>query len=142
MDTLTPAERSERMALVRSKGNRSTELMVEAALRTMNLPRWRKHPSSVRGRPDFYFPRLRLAVFVDGCFWHACPQCGRTPKSRRAFWTAKLDANRRRDQRVRARLRRDGFHVVRIWEHDLRSRRWTARLLRLVRRIESEPCRD
>jgi len=136
MDTLTPLERSRRMALVRSKGNRSTELLVEAGLKGLGLPRWRKHPRNVRGKPDFYFPRLRLVLFVDGCFWHSCPVCGRLPKSRVEFWLTKIDANRRRDIRVRSRLRRDGFHVMRIWEHELKTERWRGRLLKLSNRIE------
>jgi DNA mismatch endonuclease (patch repair protein) len=80
-DSLTKSERSQLMAKVRGTGNRSTEAVVEAALRAERIRGWKKHPEDVPGRPDFYFPRYRLAIFVDGCFWHACPNCGRIPKS-------------------------------------------------------------
>ena len=135
MNTLSSEERSRRMGLVRSRGNKSTELVVEATLATLGLPRWLKHPAFVPGRPDFYFPSLRLAVFIDGCFWHACPSCGRLPKTRTKFWRDKIDSNRRRDRRVRAQLWRDGFHVIRIWEHDLKAARWKDRLVRLSSRV-------
>lgn len=93
------------MAKVRSRGNRSTEGRAEAILLEHGITGWIKHPSDILGSPDFYFPKQRLALFVDGCFWHACPRCGRIPKSRVDFWVAKIDANRRRDNRTRRSLR-------------------------------------
>jgi DNA mismatch endonuclease, patch repair protein len=136
-DTLSKEERSARMAKVRGTGNRSTEGRVEAALKEQGITGWTKHPQDVPGRPDFYFPDQRVALFVDGCFWHACPRCGRIPKSRVEFWRAKIDANRRRDNRTRRRLRRQGYHVVRVWEHELRSLRWIGRLRGYLRRLDS-----
>ena len=136
-DTLSKEERSARMAKVRGTGNRSTEGRVEAALKEHAITGWTKHPQDVSGRPDFYFPDQRVAVFVDGCFWHACPRCGRIPKSRVEFWSAKIDANRRRDNRTRKRLRREGYHVVRVWEHELRSPKWIGRLRGYLRRFGS-----
>lgn|ERR1017187_6549518 len=131
-DSLTKSERSQLMAKVRGTGNRSTEAVVEAALRAERIRGWKKHPEDVPGRPDFYFPRYRLAIFVDGCFWHACPNCGRIPKSNVEFWRTKIDQNRRRDNRVRRRMRRLGFHVVRVWEHEAHAARWIGRLRRIV----------
>lgn len=129
-DTLTKNERSERMRRVGGKGNRSTELLVENLLIANRLGGWVKHPKEILGKPDFYFPRARLAVFVDGCFWHMCPSCARLPKSRRGFWYKKIDENRRRDNRVRRRLRALGYSTIRIWEHDLRKLTWLGRLRR------------
>jgi len=74
----------------------------------------------VHGHPDFVFRRERVAVFVDGCFWHGCPKCYRRPKSNRKFWDAKAARNRARDAEVTRALRRAGWTVVRIWEHALR----------------------
>ena len=71
------------------------------------------------GRPDFVFPAGRVAVFVDGCFWHGCPWHGRVPASNVAFWTKKFEANQRRDRLVTRTLKRLGWRVVRIWEHAL-----------------------
>ena len=70
-------------------------------------------------RPDFVFPKLKLAVFVDGCFWHGCPRLRRMPKNNAAFWRQKLTGNKARDRRVNRALRRAGWAVVRIWECEL-----------------------
>jgi DNA mismatch endonuclease (patch repair protein) len=85
----------------------------------VNITGWRRN-RGVFGRPDFVFPKLKLAVFVDGCFWHACPKHSNVPVQNRAFWKAKLGANRRRDRLVRRTLERRGWRVVRVWEHELR----------------------
>jgi DNA mismatch endonuclease (patch repair protein) len=128
-DSLTKAERSALMARVRWAGNESTERLVETCLRRAGIKGFKKHPANVLGRPDFYFPRYRLAVFVDGCFWHCCPSCGRRiPKSNTTFWKNKIDENRRRDNRIRRKLHRLGYHVVRIWEHDAKRMTWLDRL--------------
>lgn len=83
-----------------------------------------KHPKLIgassrrllRVRPDFLFPKARLAVFVDGCFWHGCPKHATKPKNNRAFWVRKLAGNKVRDKLVNRTLRRAGWRVVRIWE--------------------------
>ncbi|MBI5692843.1 MAG: hypothetical protein HZC55_22420 [Verrucomicrobia bacterium] len=82
-------------------------------------------------RPDFLFPRAKLAVFVDGCFWHGCPLHATWPKQNAAFWRKKLLANRRRDREVNRLLRRAGWRVLRIWEHALTKAHAAARLRRL-----------
>jgi DNA mismatch endonuclease (patch repair protein) len=133
-DSLNEKDRSARMSLVRARGNKSTELLVENMLIANRLNGWVKHPAEIPGTPDFYFPSSRLAVFVDGCFWHMCPRCGRLPKTRKRFWRDKIDENRRRDNRVRRRLRKLGYATLRIWEHELRSHgTW---LFRLRRRLD------
>lgn len=72
---------------------------------------------AVRVRPDLVFTRWRLAVFVDGCFWHRCAEHGRVPKTNTAYWVPKLAANEERDRRVNAALADEGWVVLRIWEH-------------------------
>jgi DNA mismatch endonuclease (patch repair protein) len=117
------------MAKVRSRGNRSTEHVVEMALRRARIRDWSKHRQDVPGKPDFYFQHAKLAVFVDGCFWHGCPVCSRrVPRHRRVFWLSKLTANLKRDARVRRKLRRLGYKTIRIWEHELRNDKWLRRL--------------
>ena len=134
LDSLTPIERSARMGKVRSRANASTEQNVAAALRRAKVSGWRRHVS-VAGRPDFFFASQRLAVFVHGCFWHGCPRCYRPPKGEnRLFWRAKVVENRKRDDRVRRRLRAGGVATMVIWEHELRDPRW---LNRLTRRLSS-----
>lgn len=68
-------------------------------------------------RPDIVFTRRKVAVFVDGCFWHCCPIHGSQPKVNQSYWSPKLSANVERDQRNTAVLERAGWHVIRIWEH-------------------------
>ncbi|CCF86130.1 very short patch repair endonuclease [Nitrolancea hollandica] len=136
VDSLSPDERSERMARVRSTGNRSTEGRVEAALVSSGISGWEKHPRDIPGKPDFFFDRYRLALFIDGCFWHGCPKCQRRmPKARAEFWQAKIEGNRQRDRRVRRKLWSRGYHVMRVWEHDLNRDTWLRRLQAMMRRI-------
>ena len=73
------------------------------------------------GSPDLVFPRCRIAVFLDGCFWHGCPQCKGTPSQSGAFWRKKIETNHARDGRVDAALSSIGWRVIRIWEHDVKS---------------------
>lgn len=106
------------MALVKGRGNKSTELRFVALLRSRRISGWRRH-TSLPGRPDFTFPAEKVAIFVDGCFWHGCKRCYRRPKSNIEFWAGKLRENMNRDRRVDRRLRREGWKVLRIWEHSL-----------------------
>src|SRR6266446_5865362 len=121
MDRVSREVRSRNMAAVRSKGNRSTEVTLGRLLWASGLRGYRKH-WAVDGRPDFAWPSLRVAVFVDGCFWHGCTRHSSMPRSNRPFWAKKLAANKARDRLVNRTLRRAGWRVVRIWEHDLTRR--------------------
>ncbi len=109
------------MAAVKGRGNASTELAFLKALRRKRVSGWRRHASALPGRPDFAFRRQRLAVFLDGCFWHGCPRCYRRPASHRAYWDQKLRRNMRRDRLRLAALRRLGWRIMRLWEHQIRS---------------------
>jgi len=109
------------MRAVRGSGNRTTELRFRFALVGAGLQGWTMHNRAVRGNPDFLFPMAKLVVFVDGCFWHGCPECGHVPTTRRPFWKAKIARNRQRDRNVTRHLRARGFTVLRFWEHDLRD---------------------
>jgi len=91
-------------------------------------------PRLLRVRTDFVFPKLRLAVFVDGCFWHGCPQHATQPRNNAAFWRRKFAANQSRDRLVTRTLRKDGWRVLRIWEHEL-ARKREARLVVRLRRF-------
>lgn len=107
------------MAAIRSRGNSSTEWRLRGALVRAGIRGWRMHTAELYGRPDFVFDRERLAVFVDGCYWHSCPDCGRPPLSNLNYWTGKLQRNIDRDQAVSKKLRHAGWRVLRIWEHEL-----------------------
>jgi DNA mismatch endonuclease (patch repair protein) len=79
------------------------------------------HPKQVPGKPDFFFASTRIAVFVDGCFWHGCSRCGHVPGKNRPFWAAKLTRNQERDRETERRLADAGIRVLRFWEHYLKD---------------------
>lgn len=107
------------MSRIRGRGNKGTEVVVASLLRRNGLSGWRRH-QMLFGRPDFLFRKERVAVFVDGCFWHGCARHGNAPASNKDFWARKLAANKNRDKRVSRELRRNGWKVLRIWEHELK----------------------
>lgn len=120
MDTFSQRERSRIMASVRSKGNKSTELKLVAILRSERLKGWRRN-YQIKGKPDFVYPRQKVAVFIDGCFWHGCPKCYRRPNSRQEYWDLKVRRNTLRDAEVSKLLTDNGWKVFRVWEHDLKT---------------------
>ncbi|MGD0816562.1 MAG: very short patch repair endonuclease [Verrucomicrobiota bacterium] len=129
-DILSKAKRSQVMATIRSSGNQNTELKLLAVFKAHSITGWRRK-QLIFGKPDFAFRKQEVAVFVDGCFWHSCRWHCRMPKSRRKFWTSKISRNKDRDRKVNKLLRRQGWRVVRIWEHALNNPR------RLIERIQS-----
>ena len=132
MDHVSKKVRSKIMAAIRSRGNATTELSLGKLLWANDLKGYRKHWPVV-GKPDFAWPGRKVAVFVDGCFWHGCPKHATKPKNNAAFWRRKFAANQTRDRFVTRALQRAGWRVLRIWEHEL-ARKHEARLLRRIRR--------
>ena len=118
MDFLTKEKRSLLMSTIRGHGNKNTELALVKLFRRNKVTGWRRN-QKIFGKPDFVFCKFKLAVFVDGCFWHGCPKHSRQPKSNRTFWRRKFSANKKRDLLVTRALRRAGWRVLRIWEHNL-----------------------
>jgi DNA mismatch endonuclease (patch repair protein) len=138
-DVFTKKKRSQVMAAIRSRGNKDTELKLASILRASGITGWRRN-YPILGRPDFVFRRPRLAVFVDGCFWHGCPKHGRKPGSNRAYWLPKLRRNKHRDQAVTRALSKAGWHVIRLWEHDLAHPVPAAkRISRALTRLQKPP---
>ena len=132
-DIFTKAKRSEVMSRIRSRGNKDTELALMRVFRAQGITGWRRR-QGVFGKPDFVFPKLRLAVFVDGCFWHGCPKHGTKPRNNAGFWRRKFAGNQTRDLLVTRTLRRNGWRVLRIWEHEL-ARKNAARLWGRIKRV-------
>jgi DNA mismatch endonuclease (patch repair protein) len=106
-DVFTKSKRSHVMSQIRGHGNKATELALIRIFRANGITGWRRR-QPVFGKPDFVFAKKRLAVFVDGCFWHGCPNHKSTPKTNRAFWTNKIDKNKKRDKLVGKTLRAAG----------------------------------
>lgn len=144
-DIFSIRQRSYLMSRVRGTGNKATELRLIQIFRANGLTGWRRG-CIIRGqktgdrrqkkrfsvRPDFVFPKLRVTLFVDGCFWHGCPKHATWPRTRAAFWKAKIEGNRARDRKVNRLLKTKGWKVVRVWEHELR-RRDEAKLIRRLK---------
>jgi DNA mismatch endonuclease (patch repair protein) len=125
----------------RKRGNTSSGLRPPsprsgegAALVRRGIPQPSTTNPQLAVRPDFVFRKSRTAIFVDGCFWHGCPRHATKPANNRAFWRRKLAGNKKRDALVTRTLRRAGWRVFRIWEHEL-AKKNEARLVRRIRRL-------
>jgi len=131
-DDRSPAQRSQTMRQVRSRDT-SCEVQLRRCLHRLGLrySLQRRLP----GSPDIVFVRARVAVFVDGCYWHGCPEHCRMPSSNRDYWTRKIERNRARDRRVDEELGAMGWRVVRVWEHEVQpdAARAAQRIARIVR---------
>jgi DNA mismatch endonuclease, patch repair protein len=119
-DVFTKTKRSQVMAAVRSNGNKATELKLVSILRRNAITGWRRGVNLV-GKPDFVFCRERVALFVDGCFWHGCRWHCKMPQTNRQYWRRKIARNILRDELVNQQLRNAGWRVIRIWGHSLAS---------------------
>lgn len=135
-DLFSPTERSAIMRRVKSSGNASTEALLAREFRKRKITGWRRK-MRLTGSPDFVWRRERLALFVDGCFWHGCPLHREIPASRIEYWKAKLERNARRDAKVNVALQAAGWTVIRIWECELRKTRRAETLDRLRVALES-----
>lgn len=133
VDTFNKAKRSEIMSRVRGRGNANTELALIGLMRKHKIKGWRRH-QKVFGKPDFIFRTMKLAVFVDGCFWHGCPIHAGYPSSNSEFWRKKLERNIVRDRLVNLELKQRGWRVLRIWQHELTAKNeW-----RVVKRLRTQ----
>lgn len=143
MDTLTVAERSERMARIRSKDTKP-ELRVRQLLHRLGY-RFRLHRKDLPGSPDLVFPARRKAIFVHGCFWHAHEACrlANRPKSRRSFWDAKFERNKVRDAANLKALKQGGWKVYTVWECETISEgRLSLRLSKFLEPARTKMKRD
>jgi DNA mismatch endonuclease (patch repair protein) len=116
-DVLTPEQRTRCMSRVKGK-NTGPELKLRKLLWSMGL-RYRLG-SKLPGKPDLVFVTAKVAIFIDGCFWHGCLTHGEIPRTNKAFWTEKIHKNKVRDQQVNLQLVALGWTVVRCWEHEIK----------------------
>jgi DNA mismatch endonuclease, patch repair protein len=110
--------RADLMSRVRSKGNKTTEKLFATFLKKAKITGWRRHQALI-GKPDFVWRSAKLALFLDGCFWHGHACRNTSPKTNAAIWRNKFAKTRIRDRRITTRLRANGWTVVRIWECEL-----------------------
>jgi DNA mismatch endonuclease (patch repair protein) len=129
-DVFSKKKRSEVMSRIRSRGNEATEIALAKLFRQHKTTGWRRQVEirkaesgkrKFKVRPDFVFRQARLAVFVDGCFWHGCPKHRTQPKGNAVFWREKFSRNQTRDWLVTRTLRSANWQVIRIWECALKK---------------------
>ena len=112
---------SKVMRANKAKGT-SLELKVRKEVRGAGFRGVRYNLTKIPSRPDIAFIDQKVAIIVDGCFWHGCRRCiKKTPKTNRKYWSWKIETNRKRDRRNAAKLRRLGWRVYRVWEHDVKK---------------------
>ena len=118
-DVLTKEQRSYCMSQIKSK-NTLIEISLRKFLWSKGIRNYRIR-SRLIGRPDIIFPKYKIAVFIDGCFWHKCPDCYNEPKTNKAFWVSKIKKNTERDLNVNKTLKKEGWKVLRFWGHEIRK---------------------
>ena len=119
-DVFNKEKRSAIMRQVRSKGNKSTELKLIEVFESLGIKGWRRN-YSVIGHPDFVFLKQRLAIFVDGCFWHSHDCRNTRPANNADYWLAKRERNKKHDDEISRRFEKRGWTVLRIWECELKK---------------------
>lgn len=132
-DNLKPEDRQKTMQAVKGKGTKP-ERRLWAMLAGMGIKGWKKNVDALIGKPDVVFTSQRVVVFIDGCFWHGCPHCRRKlPETNREYWERKIKRNVELAQIHNEQLQRDGWTVVRVWEHEMADMTMVgARILRAI----------
>lgn len=119
MDNLTPEQRKKNMQNIRYKDT-LPEGKVMKELRRKKIY-FAKHVTSIYGKPDIVFRRKKVVVFIDSCFWHKCPYHYIEPKSNKSYWVPKIERNKERAKEVNRKLKKEGWQVIRIWEHSIKK---------------------
>lgn len=128
-DTFSKDERSQIMRQVKSSRNKSTELMLIKIFKTHSITGWRRN-FKIFGKPDFVFPRERIAIFLDGCFWHGHDCRNTKPSDNKDYWTTKIGRNIQRDKEVTEVLAKKNWKVIRIWECKLKNQDYIIELIK------------
>jgi DNA mismatch endonuclease (patch repair protein) len=118
-DVLTKEQRAYNMSKIRGK-NTAPEIKLRKLLWSEGIRGYRIH-FKLPGKPDIVFSKKRVAIFIDGCFWHKCPVCFQEPETRKEFWMKKILSNIDRDVKVNIQLKEKGWTVIRIWEHEIKK---------------------
>lgn len=104
------------MSRIRSKGTKP-ELLLKKELRKLGFT----YQPKLLGKPDFADKKRKIAVFIDGCFWHKCPKCYKEPATRKGFWLPKIKRNAERDKEVNKEFMEKNWKILRIWEHEIKN---------------------
>lgn len=143
MDTVDKKTRSEIMSKIRSKDTK-LEKEFYSILLSNGVEGLIKNPSGIFGNPDFISNEAKIAIFLDSCFWHGCPDHCRLPKTNKEYWVNKISRNKKRDEEVNRKLKKEGWLVLRVWEHnfsdDTTMLEWSKNLKTLIQRALSPFC--
>lgn len=124
-DVLTKKQRSYCMSRIRARDT-EPEIILRRIISGAGIRGYRLN-YRLLGKPDIVFPKKKTAIFLDGCFWHKCPECFIKPETNKSFWNKKIDSNVKRDNVVNSELKRKGWKIIRIWEHELRKEKFIKR---------------
>ena len=130
-DVFDKKTRSDIMSKVRSKNNKSTELKLIQIFKNNDIKGWKRN-YPVKGHPDFVFLKKRIAIFVDGCFWHGHDCRNTRPKDNREYWQKKRERNMKHDKEVTALFESRGWTVLRIWECELKKKNLDATMEKII----------
>ncbi len=119
VDVLNKQQRKYNMSRIRAK-NTGPEIKIRKLLWSSGIRGYRIH-YNLPGKPDIVFIKKKVAIFIDGCFWHKCPFCFKEPETRKEFWMKKINSNIERDKKVNETLLKDGWNVLRFWEHEVKK---------------------
>lgn len=118
-DVVSKEKRSEIMSKIKSKDTTLEDKFIKAIWK--RGLRYRKNVKNFPGKPDIYFLRKRLVVFLDSCFWHGCENHCRMPSSNIEYWQGKIERNRKRDKEVTRHYKNNEFKILRLWEHEIKE---------------------
>lgn len=135
MDVHSAKQRSYNMSQIKSKDT-YTEIKFRRFIWENGIRGYRVK-NKIVGKPDLYFPKQKLAIFIDGCFWHKCPEDYIRPKTKKSFWDKKIEENIKRDKVVNSKLKREGTEVVRFWEHEI-EKNTNNFLLKLKKKLKNQ----
>ena len=126
-DFISKEKRSRIMSAIRSKGNETTEIAMIQLFRENKIVGWRRN-YKLNGKPDFVFPKNKLVVFVDGCFWHGHTCLKPRDSLKKGFWKEKIERNKKRDKLVNKVLKAENWKVIRVWECEIEKKKYAKKL--------------
>ena len=138
VDVLSKKQRSYNMSRIQGRDTKP-ELMFRRYLFSKGLRGYRVH-SKLPGKPDIVFTKYKLAIFVDGCFWHRCPKCFKEPETNKEFWRKKITGNIKRDKVINRLLKKEGWVVLRFWEHLFKQKKLNIAYIRVLKEIKRCGC--
>ena len=135
-DVMTKTQRSFNMSQIKRQ-NTKPEIRLRKALTSNKLTGYRIK-SKLSGKPDIVYTKRKVVIFVDGCFWHKCQLCFKRPSTNTKFWDKKISDNIKRDKLTNNILRKDGWKVIRIWEHHLKKKNITKIIKKIIKKLQEK----